>query len=388
MTTIGSLFSGYGGLDLAARDAFFGARIAWHVERDANPSRILAHHYPSIPNHGDVTRINWADVEPVDILTGGYPCQPFSQAGLRKGTDDERHLWPYVLDAIRQLRPRYVLLENVRGHLTLGFDAVLSDLARVGWAAVWGIVRASDAGAPHQRARLFILAYPNGGRREQSDALQRILPIADADGDDAADSSGEGREGAAHAGSGGRGLPRGGAAADSYIAGGEAWGYAGSDSEWAWAQPLGSADAAPHPRGHGHGEGQDTRGMGRLDGWAEREAQQRSGAREKPGDRGRQDWGQYEPAIRRWEAIIGRPAPGPTEPGRNGRQQLAPRFVEWMMGLPEGWVTAPEIGLSRTAQLTALGNGVVPQQAALAARLLLQQAASLHAAAGHYREAS
>jgi len=82
------------------------------------------------------------------------------------------------------------------------------------------------------------------------------------------------------------------------------------------------------------------------------------------------DWGPYESAIRRWELILGRPAPYPTEPGKTGKPRLSPRFVEWMMGLSEGWVTADDLGLPRSAQLQALGNGVVPQQAAAALRTL------------------
>ena len=98
---IGSLFSGYGGLDMAVA-AHYGATVAWHCEFDKHPSAILAHHYPDIPNHHDVTSVDWSAVEPVDIITGGYPCQPFSHAGNRKGTNDERHLWPYVADSLRR----------------------------------------------------------------------------------------------------------------------------------------------------------------------------------------------------------------------------------------------------------------------------------------------
>lgn len=116
---IGSLFSGCAGLDLAVEHVF-GARTVWHSEIDAAPSKILAHHYPTVPNHGDVTRIDWAQVEPVDILTGGFPCQPFSAAGKRDGENDERHLWPYVLEAIRALRPKYTILENVAGLRSIG----------------------------------------------------------------------------------------------------------------------------------------------------------------------------------------------------------------------------------------------------------------------------
>ena len=86
------------------------------------------------------------------------------------------------------------------------------------------------------------------------------------------------------------------------------------------------------------------------------------------------DWADYAAAIRRWEGVLGRPAPDPTEPGKSGDPRLSPAFVEWMMGLPAGWVTDPAIGISRNDQLKALGNGVVPQQAALALDVLLQGA--------------
>lgn len=155
--TIGSLFTGYGGLDIAVQQHYRGT-LAWYAEIEPWPARLLAAHHPGIPNLGDVTRVDWNTVPPVDILTGGYPCQPFSHAGLRKGTGDERHLWPHVAAAVRVLRPRICVFENVAGHLGLGFDIVLADLAALGFDAEWGVVRASDAGACHRRERLFIVA--------------------------------------------------------------------------------------------------------------------------------------------------------------------------------------------------------------------------------------
>jgi len=154
---LGSLFSGYGGLDLAVLQ-HYGARLVWHAETDAHACSVLARHWPGVPNLGDVSRIAWDDVPPVDIIAAGYPCQPFSDAGLKKGADDPRHLWPHVAAAVRILRPRIVVLENVSAHLRFGFDAVLSDLARFGFDAEWGTVRASDVGAPHRRQRLFVVA--------------------------------------------------------------------------------------------------------------------------------------------------------------------------------------------------------------------------------------
>jgi len=152
---VGSFFTGYGGLDIAV-----GGELQWYAEIEPAACQVLAAHYPDVPNLGDITKIDWTSVPPVDILTGGYPCQPFSHAGNRKGKDDERHLWPYVRDAIDALRPSYAILENVAGHITLGFADVLADLASIGFDAQWGTFRASDVGAPHQRNRLFIVAYP------------------------------------------------------------------------------------------------------------------------------------------------------------------------------------------------------------------------------------
>jgi DNA (cytosine-5)-methyltransferase 1 len=157
---IGSLCTGYGGLDLAA-ESYFNAETVWCAEFDKYASQVIEQRF-NIPNYGNIKEIDWASVEPIDILTAGYPCQPFSHAGYRKGTDDERHIFPYILEAISVLRPRWVILENVRGHLTLGFKEVLQGLADQGYDAKWRVIRAADVGAPHARARLFIVAYPNG----------------------------------------------------------------------------------------------------------------------------------------------------------------------------------------------------------------------------------
>lgn len=338
---IGSLCSGYGGLDLAV-EAVTGATTAWFCEYDRDPSAILAHHWPDVPNHGDVKNTDWATVEPVDILTAGYPCQPFSHAGKRKGHDDPRHLWPDVARAISVLRPGLVVLENVRGHVSLGLDAVIGDLSSLGYDARWGVVRAADAGAPHGRARIFIVGTP------------------------------------ADAGSGP--LPRTAATGNRLSVAAE-------------RRHLAPADTGRER----HGRGEDTGGLGRLDDTDAGTSRERERSRAVAVDRGAEtatdtergsgrldqdeserllglgevSWGAYGPAIHRWESVLGRPAPDPTEPGRNGRPRLSPVFVEWLMGLDPGHVTDPAIGLSRNAQLKALGNGVVPQQAALALRLLL-----------------
>ena len=382
---IGSLFSGYGGLDMAVQD-FYGAHVVWYSEIDKHASTILAAHYPGVPNLGDIKAVNWADVPPVDILTGGYPCQPFSHAGSRKGKEDERHLWPYVRDAIAALRPVVTVLENVDGHRSLGFADVLADIAEMGMSARWGVVRAADAGAPHGRKRIFIIVTnaDGAGLQRSHDSAGTASTRSDRhtqsgfDGLTAnADGDGHGQqlhtggmasvEGAAAGGASerqrawgesdaGGDLP----AADADSAGGEARRNTGPDSQFIRAQPLGSAPPAADADG-------DRRGKARRT--AKAQADRSSGA-----DSGCHrisagvEWGQYGPAISRWERVSGRSAPEPTIPGANGRPRLSPIFVEWMMGLPAGHVTGH--GLRPSACLKILGNGVVPQQAALALRML------------------
>lgn len=98
--SIGSLCSGYGGLELGLMAALGTGEVRWHSEIDPGPAKVLAHHRPDVPNLGDLTSIDWTGVEPVDWLTAGYPCQPFSHAGKRKGAADDRHLWPHVARAV------------------------------------------------------------------------------------------------------------------------------------------------------------------------------------------------------------------------------------------------------------------------------------------------
>ncbi len=171
---IGSLCTGYGGLDMAAQRVF-GGRLRWVSDVDPGPIALLAHHYPDVPNLGDLKTVDWATVELVDLLTAGYPCQPFSNAGKRLGTEDPRHLWPWIARAIGALRPRIVVLENVAAHLRKGFDVVLADLAGLGYDVAWSIVRASDTGAAHQRARLFIVAT-DAAREPVEGSLAEAVP--------------------------------------------------------------------------------------------------------------------------------------------------------------------------------------------------------------------
>ena len=158
---IGSLCAGYGGLDLAVSQVFSDTELAWYAEIEESASKIMEKRFPGVPNIGNLVGFDWATTEEIDILTAGFPCQPVSNAGKRKGTDDSRWLWPEVAEAIRVLRPEFVFLENVASITNRGMGDVLGSLSRLGFDAEWGTFRASDVGAPHQRNRWFCVAYPS-----------------------------------------------------------------------------------------------------------------------------------------------------------------------------------------------------------------------------------
>jgi DNA (cytosine-5)-methyltransferase 1 len=292
MIKIGSLCTGYGGLDMAV-EAYFDAEMVWCAEIDKFASQLIKQRFDK-PNHGDIKTIQWDQVEPIDVLTAGYPCQPFSHAGYRKGTDDERHLWPYIKEAISSLRPGIVVLENVRGHLSLGFDQVLADLTEIGYDASWEIVRASDVGAPHQRARLFIIAYPINCRCTQRNAIGSKSTFTESTNDGHASNT------------------------DS---------NAREESRRAFICVPGTCE-------------------GLRDG---------------------QDKGQA-----RHEYRFSRSMDRQTVPDTLDQERLNTKFVEYMMGLPEGWVT--DLDLTRAQMLKMLGNGVVPQQAYHALEILMRHA--------------
>ena len=177
--TVGSLFSGIGGLDLGLERA--GMKIIWQSEIDKYCCKVLKKHWPEVPNHGNIKEINWQEIKRPNIIAGGYPCQPFSQAGKRKGTQDPRHLWPWVRTAISELRPDYAILENVPGHLTLGGTEVIGALAEIGYDAEWRVVSAAGLGANHLRKRIIIVAYPNSKRPHRTqinatDSQQQAQP--------------------------------------------------------------------------------------------------------------------------------------------------------------------------------------------------------------------
>jgi len=161
--SVGSLFSGIGGLDLGLEQA--GWSIQWQVENDPYCQQVLARHWPSVQRYGDIRKI--ITLAPVDLVAGGFPCQPISVAGRRQGQRDERWLWPEFAKVISLLRPSYILVENVPNLRRLGLDVILGSLAELGYDAEWGCISACAFGAPHSRLRLFLVAYTASNGREQ-----------------------------------------------------------------------------------------------------------------------------------------------------------------------------------------------------------------------------
>lgn len=264
MLSIGSLCTGYGGADSAAQ-AVFGGELRFVADIDPAACTLLEYRYPGVPNLGDITQVAW-EPRSVDVLTAGFPCQPISDAGRRLGVDDERWLWPEVARAVRTIRPRLVVLENVAAILGRGLGEVLRGLAAAGYVGSYCCLRASDVGAPHERERWFAVAYPSGERLERHPRQERAV-FEPAEGD---------------------------------------------------SDPV---------------------------------------------------FGIHVEALRHWARIVGRSAPSPVVQSSRGNNRLNPVFSEWMMGLPEGWVTGVP-GLDYAGQLHLLGNGVVPQQFEFAVRSL------------------
>lgn len=158
--TYGSLFTGIGGLDLGLDRA--GWSCLWQVEKDPYCRRILERHWPHVERFADVCDVQGSQLKPVDLIAGGFPCQPVSRAGVRRRRLDERWLWPEFARLLSDLRPRFVLVENVPGLLDGGMGDVLGSLAELGYDAEWDCVPASVVGAPQSRERIFVVAYPRG----------------------------------------------------------------------------------------------------------------------------------------------------------------------------------------------------------------------------------
>lgn len=168
--TVGSLFAGIGGFDLGFERA--GFEIKWQVEIDPFCRAVLEKHWPHVRRYEDVRTVG-SELECVDVICGGFPCQPVSDNGRKSRQRDARWLWPDFHRVVRQLRPRYVVVENVSGLRRGGMGDVLGDLASIGFDAEWESLPAAAFGAHHGRDRVWIVAYPHvPGRAGTNDAIR------------------------------------------------------------------------------------------------------------------------------------------------------------------------------------------------------------------------
>jgi DNA (cytosine-5)-methyltransferase 1 len=370
VTSIGSLCTGYGGLDMGVRQVL-GGRLAWVADPEPGPATILAHHHPDVPNLGDIRAIDWNAAPPVDILAAGFPCQDISHAGKRVGIGGKRSgLWKAVAEAVRGLRPSLVVLENVAAirSKNRGLDVVLADLAAIGYDARWTCLRAGDpeTGAPHQRERWICLAHPADADPERGGWVRWARDVAETQGRHEPADRGDTPAGLTL-------LPTP-AARD--------WKSGASNLLGVNSRPLNevAVNLLPTPTAGNFNDGES------LESWRARRERNKAKAINGNGQGtplaiaaqmvalGDENWvaidgTDYGPAIRRWENILGAAAPCPTEPGTRDNRRLNPAFAEWMMGVP-GHVTGVPC-LDRRQQLTAIGNGAVPQQIVTALRFLL-----------------
>jgi DNA (cytosine-5)-methyltransferase 1 len=282
----------------------------------------------------DLRSFPWAEFsDRVDILSGGYPCQPFSAAGKRLGAEDERHLWPAIADGIRILRPRICFFENVEGHISLGLREVIEELEGLGYRTAWGIFSAAEVGAPHQRKRVFIMAHRKG---EGLEGHRGLLARCSEPRWHAPQSQGQ---------------------IDGGDSGGDAWPSRPGEPQYWWEPPRVVADT-----------GRDQRERRSAVGEVSCEHDGAQGAGEESDCRGQDEAGEWEESES--GGIGSEPAVGDTE-----RRQAEPEVGGGVDG-PADWVGYGELCVSsdnRTDELRMLGNGVVPATAARAFVTLMEE---------------
>jgi DNA (cytosine-5)-methyltransferase 1 len=374
--TKGSLCTGTGGLD-----ALLPGSLSWLAETGDVPSLLLKREHPDVPNLGDITAGDFGGTH-VDLLTSGDPCQSMSVAGRQNASEDERFLWPHVIDVIDKVKPRQVFLENVQNvtsvALVKGADdwrgqkgsvlaMRLSDLRAIGYACRWTVLGACAIGACHHRHRWFLRGWWVGSGAPKAERVvlkcgaprsgRRVLlpsPVArDADGR-------------------GEGSP-------------EYW--ARRAEHRSNGMPLGAAVALLPSPTTADGSGGPGTSPSRTGGMNLRTAvhhlmptpRATDGTNGGPNQRGRrgdlamgsavqaEHWGKFAPAVALWADAFGALPPEPTEPAPKGGRRLNASLSEWMMGYPAGFLTD---GFARNDALKMAGNGAMAVQARAAWDLL------------------
>lgn len=392
------LFAGYGGLGRAAETAL-GARTAGVAEWDDAPSKVLARRFPGVLNLKDVTTADWASVAPIDVISGGSPCQDLSTSGARGGMIEgtRSNLWVSQREAIALLRPKFVVWENVRGAYSAkaacasdptgqtgalrALGRVIGDMHALGYDAEWRGIQAADVGAPHPRPRVFMLAWDRDQVARSSDQ-EKILGLWDEGADlwRRYDKTALGGYGDPFMDR----LPASGSMRSGTFAARTVWNKPHRPKEMLFPTPMVFDNQWIF-----HAPGNDNPGFmntivhsfsptpalakERIVGM-QKHRQEKNGWK-VPLSGHVAGWGPYRPAILRWEQVTGNKAPKPTIPfHKDGRYNVNPAFMEWVMGLDPGWITdlyAPGVTPKECGpeQLTAhdvwkmCGNGVVPQQA-------------------------
>lgn len=337
--TVGSLFSGIGGIDLGLERV--GFRTAWLCERDEWCQKILAKHWPEVHCYQDIHDIG-EDAPSVDVLAGGFPCQPVSVAGKRLAQDDPRWLWPEFWRLIRILRPRAALLENVPGLFSAGFGDILSDLAAGGYDAEWDCIPAAAVGAPHRRDRVFIIATFRPEQRSH---------MADRDDKGSCDQVRTGWDATRDGGA---------VMANTIVTGSQRHGRPVAASSGGYPAESGSGSAAG--KGSTMADPDGKRRKGRAGG--------HEGGRKQPPDGS----DIMADAVR-----VGRQGPGePIHAGRSAEEKDRQAAGPINGGIGNQWEPEPAVGRvangipRRVDRLRGLGNAVVPQVAEVVGRRVME----------------
>lgn len=385
-----SLCAGYGGIDLGLHRAIRNLRTIAVSEIEAFAcanlvAKMEAGLLDCAPIWTDLKTFPWSDFrDRVDILSGGYPCQPFSAAGKRLGAEDPRHLWPHISAGIAAMRPSVCFFENVEGHISLGLPDVIEDLGRLGYRATWCVASASECGAPHQRKRIFILAHDQSlgiqGRwpswiEESRPHAGQALPVrgGDAGGEQLADSAGDRLNGSLFDR---EAIEQ---AEGNAIAGGSAWPSRPGEQQFAWEPPRVVVDAKSQRAGQRSELRSEECGSRGALSWDVEQSDQAAGNANKLRSQGSHDTGGLQamgisraelagangehyrgPAESSLGRRVARQSDGLVLPGLSGlsHQELA-EIREWM-----------HRSANRTDELRLLGNAVVSQTAERAFRLL------------------